>query len=360
MAAHGDPDGRRLSRRRARNFEHAGRVAKLLQVLLARADSSHAAEAADLERAIAQDEAITIQQAQGRLESRSRFARPNTGGNPIRENRPRNWLFLDEAGTAQPAQGPQSEAWFALAGVSMTLAQAQDYERASDELKERFFGRKDITLHEPLMRSHRQDFGFGGDAVRQREFCRAVDELVAATDFMAFAVGLRKWDLMAGDVAGDAYLPVGSYEIALQMLLERYVDYLHHDGADWRGRITLEAQGSREDAEHQQAFVELLLQGTQWVPDSAFRSYLETGLRFVGKRGSHPTELSDMLARDVFEWIRSDCEREPRRWPVFEDKFYHRGDLNTGKYGLKVFPSASIDHRVEAQRNKIRERLRRP
>ena len=234
------------------------------------------------------------------------------------------------------------------------------YEEESDALKRRFFGRTDITLHEPLMRTHRQDFSFGGDEKRQHEFQDAVDELVASAEFAAFAVGIRKWELIAGEEHQNSYLPRGAYEIAMQLLLERYIDYLHHDDQDWRGRVTLEAQGSREDAEHQQAFVELLLQGTQWVPDSAFRSYLETGLRFVGKDGSHPTELSDMLARDVFEWIRSDCERQPSRWPIFEEKFYRRGDLRSGKYGLKVFPAAGVGQQVELQRDRMRARLRRP
>ena len=242
----------------------------------------------------------------------------------------------------------------------MTLEQAKAYEQMSDNLKKEFFGRVDITLHEPLMRTHRQDFSFGGDESRQHEFCEAVDDMVSRAEFVAFAVGIRKWEFVAGDDDRDSYLPLGAYEVGMQLLLERYIDYPHYDSQDWRGRVTLEAQGSREDAEHQQAFVELLLQGTQWVPDSAFRSYLETGLRFVGKRGSHATEISDMLARDVFEWIRSDCQHEPRRWPIFEDKFYRRGDLTSGKYGLKVFPATGVDEFVENQRNRIRERLRRP
>ena len=278
----------------------------------------------------------------------------------MREKRPLNWLFLDEGGTAQPARGPESTAWFALAGVAMTLDQAQSYEAAADNLKREFFGHTDITLHEPLMRTHRQDFSFGGDEFRQRSFCEAVDRLVADTPFVAFAVGLRKWELAAETEPPDSYLPSGAYEIAMHLMLERYVDYLHHDGQDWRGRLTLEAQGSREDAEHQQAYVELLLNGTQWVPDSAFRNYLETGVRFVGKRGSHPTELSDMLARDVFEWVRSGCRHQPRRWPIFEEKFYGRGDLRRGKFGLKIFPADGVEEWVEAQREGFRRRSRRP
>ena len=356
----GDPQGRRPARRRARQLEHAGRVAALLRVVLRRASSRAAEDAARLERSIAAEEMIAIQQSQGTIEPRTRFARPHSSGNPVREKRPFNWLFLDEGGTAQPATGPESGAWFALAGVAMTLDQAQSYEAAADELKMKFFGRTGITLHEPLMRTHRQDFSFGGDTRRQRLFCEAVDQLVADASFVAFAVGLRKWELAAETAPPNSYLPAGAYEIAMHLLLERYVDYLHYDDPDWRGRVTLEAQGSREDAEHQQAYVELLLNGTQWVPDSAFRNYLETGVRFVGKRGSHATELSDMLARDVFEWVRSGCEQQPRRWHIFEEKLYGRGDLRRGKFGLKIFPAAGVEDQLEAQRERARTRLRRP
>ena len=356
----GDAAGRRIWRRRARHLEHAGRVASLLRVLLRRAGSRAAADLAAIERSIAVDEAIAIQRSSGTIEPRTRFARTDSSGNPVREKRPLNWLFLDEGGTAQPVRGPEDGAWFALAGVAMTLEQAQSYERAADELKMEFFNHTEITLHEPLMRTHRQDFSFGGDTHRQRLFCEAVDRLVSDASFVAFAVGLRKWELSAETALPDSYLPAGAYEIAMHLLLERYVDYLHYDDEDWRGRLTLEAQGSREDAEHQQAYVELLLNGTQWVPDSAFRNYLETGVRFVGKRGSHATELSDMLARDVFEWIRSGCKQEPRRWRIFEEKFYSRGDLRRGKFGLKVFPADGIEDWVEAQRERSRTRLRRP
>lgn len=357
---HGDPEGRRIARRGARRLEHAGRIAALLRVLLRRAESPSAHDATSLEQAIAAEEAIAIQRSLGPIEPRTRFKRPDTGGNPVREKRPLNWLFIDEAGTGQPARGPNVEAWFVLAGVAMTLEQAQAYEQASDALKLEFFNTTEITLHEPLMRTHRQDFSFGGDGGRQRRFCEAVDRLVDDADFVAFAVAVRKWELVVGADSADPYLPSGAYELALHLLFERYVDYLHHDERDWRGRVTVEAQGSREDAEHQRAFVELLLGGTQWVPEGAFRSYLETGMRFVGKRGSHPTELSDMFARDVFEWVRADCEREPRRWPIFEGKLYGRGDLRMGKFGLKVFPTADIEGPVEDQRERSRTRSRRP
>ncbi len=278
----GDPRGRWIARRQHRRLEHAGRAAALLRVLLRRSRSPLTDQAAALERKIADAERIEIERGGGAIESRKRFRRPDSGGNPLREQRPLDWLFIDESGAPQPAASRGSEASFALAGVAMSLDQARSYEAAANALKEQFFGRTDIVLHEPLMRKHRQDFRFGGDRRRQHAFIDAVDDLVLKTNFTAFAVGIRKWALAAGGSAPNPYLPSGVYEIAMHLLLER----------------------------------------------------------------------------DVFEWIRSDCLQEPRRWQIFEAKFYRRGDLRIGKYGLKVFPADDAAEQVEAQRERIR--LRRP
>ena len=358
----GDAAGRRIWRRRAELLEQASQVASILRLLLEQSDDVRAADAKAIEARVADTQRIAIERGGGRIESRKRFRRPGSTGSPIREQRPLNWLHVDEGGVDRPARGDKSDAWFALAGVAMTLDQARAYEDAADQVKQEFFNRTDITLHEPAMRRNERIFNLGDDPSRQRAFQAAVDELIQSAEFTAFAVGIRKWEYRARftDLGTDPYLPTGVYDTAMQMLLERYVDYLHHQGADARGRVTLEAQGSREDAAHQRAYVDLLLNGTQWVPESAFRSYLETGVRFKGKQGSHPLEISDMLARDTFEWIRSDCLATPRRWPIFEEKFYRRGDLRAGTFGLKVFPAADIREQVEAHREKLRTRLRRP
>ncbi len=112
----------------------------------------------------------------------------------------------------------------------------------------------------------------------------------------------------------------------------------------------MESIGSREDAEHQLEYARLLLEGSQWIPDSVFRNDLETGLRFVPKQGSHPCELADMFARELYEWIRGDCDVTPMRWDLFSKKMYCRGDGQMGKFGVKVFPDSDIRDRIEAHR----------
>ncbi len=239
----------------------------------------------------------------------------------------------------------------------MTAGEEQDYCARADDLKRQFFADPDnITLHEPLMRHRDEPFRFEGDADRQQAFDEAVDALVADSRFVAFAVGVRKAAFARDSrtVGADPYLPTDVYSLSLQLLLERFVDYLANHESYPFGSLVLEAQGPRENAQHQLAVAETLVHGTQWVSESAFRRYIEPGVAFVPKRGSHPVELSDMLARDVFEWIRSDCKTGPRRWGLWGDKFYRRSDLRMGKFGLKVFPDSDIRDRVEAHRDGFR------
>jgi hypothetical protein len=117
------------------------------------------------------------------------------------------------------------------------------------------------------------------------------------------------------------------------------------------GRTHLESIGAREDAEHQAAYADLLLNGTQYVPENTFQSWLETGCRFSPKRGSDPSELADLVAREIFEWTRGNCTTDPPYWDVLNQKVYRRGDGHFGRFGVKVFPYTDIQDAVMAHRD---------
>jgi len=53
-----------------------------------------------------------------------------------------------------------------------------------------------------------------------------------------------------------------------------------------------------------------------------------------------------MFARDLFEWIRSDCINQPRRFGLFSKKIYCRDDGAMGKFGIKVFPDSDVRENV--------------
>lgn len=266
---------------------------------------------------------------------------------PLLDGRKADLLFLDESGKSVGGNEPV----FALGAVAMTKRAHREYVRMADEIKLEFCGTTQVTFHEPQMRRHETIFNLGADPVRQREFCTALDRLIEQTRFTVFGVAIRK-DLLAQLVesGGDPYLPWDTYGVAIHLLLERYVDYLAHGETPKLGRATFESQGPKEDALHHLEYTSLLLSGTQWVPATSFRNWLETSARFVPKGGSHGTELADMFSRDLYEWVRDGCEREPRRWSVFNEKVYKRDDMMMGKFGVKVFPDSDIRARIDTHR----------
>lgn len=333
-----------MARRRSQLLAEAGRVARTLELLLERAGHRvDAARSLTLElRDAEQNQAL---KAEGHVESRRRFK-----GGPVRVPAPPDrWLlFVDESGRSNRGHTD----CFSLGAVALTGAEAERYRTRADQLKQRFWGHSGITFHEPYMRHHDGDYYFDGSAERQAEFDAAVDRLVQETECVVFGVGIRKRAFSEFLAKGtDPYLPFDVYAVAIQMLLERFIDFrATSTGERTRSKVLLEAQGPREDAEHQRVYADMLLHGTQWVPESAFQQWLETGVLFPAKHGSDPMELADMVSRDIYEWVEGGCTGALGRWGLLSERIYLRGDGMQGKFGIKVFPDADIREVIEAHR----------
>lgn len=347
----GDPEGRRLALRRAAELAEAGRVVAALQALLRRSNLDTAGLVDDLARSVGNAEQAELMRANGRIEPRKRFAA--NGSNPLRDRRPIDLLSVDESGRSYIQVADESPSWFAIGAVAMLEVDAETYQRRADELKVHFFGTSDMTFHEPDMRNHDGPFYLKGDTSEQARFEAQLNQLLDETPFTVFGTCVRKnafhTDFVSSGI--DPYLPLDAYSIAIQMLLERYLDYLASREDHPKGRVTFEGQGPREDAEHQRDYVDVLLNGTQWISNKSFQSYLETGVRFVPKQGSHPVEIADMVSRDLYEWVRSGCTSTPQRWELFSKRAYRRGDRRMGKFGIKVFPDSDIRDVIENHRD---------
>ena len=291
-----------------------------------------------------------LHRAHGRLDPRRAFKLRS--GQPLSEGRFENVLFVDESGVAAPEPQLQ-DSWFAIGAVAVDRADISAYEDQANAVKVKFFGTADFTLHEPHMRQRRDQFFFDGDSARQRDFDEAIHQLIVDTPAVFFGVGVRKSQFgQFMDKGQDPYLPTDAYALAITMLLERYVDFLAHQPTRAVGRITFESIGPREDALRQAAVVDLLLYGTQWLSARAFSGMLHTGVHYAPKRGTDVTELADIVAREVYEWVRSGCEAESKYWGAVSSKFYRRGDGQMGKFGLKVFPDSDIRPLIQAHRQR--------
>lgn len=252
MTGIGDPEGRRLSARRAMHLAEAGRLIRALKVLLNRADFGSPA-VVDLENAVAEREQQELQRAFGRIESRRRFR--HKSGHPLQERRERIFLFLDECVRANP-EPHMSNAVFAVGAVAMTQSAVERYIERANALKMTFFGTHEVTFHEPGMRNHDGLYYFESDQARQEAFDAALAGLLTESDFLAFGCAVRKTAFEEDFVRSgiDPYLPTDVYSVAIQMTLERFVDFVHLHDVPRLGKLVFESQGPREDAFHQYEF----------------------------------------------------------------------------------------------------------
>jgi hypothetical protein len=346
---HGDPEGRRLAKKRASLLSEAGYLVRALEVLLVRANYN-SDQIKSISETIKQKELIELQRSYGRVQSRKKLK--NKSGHPLLEGRATNCLFIDEAGKSSPEPHLQ-KSYFSLAGIAIDQEDIDNYIVAADELKLHFFKCKDFSFHEPKMRRFQGKYYFEGDKIKQKVFDQALDELIKNTKFSVFGAGIRKHGFEKDFVLSgvDPYLPTDAYMLAITLLIERYIDYLgYRQNSRRMGHITFESIGPKEDAYHQLEYARLLLEGSQWIPNSTFMDWLLPGLNFKPKAGSHPLELSDMFARDLYEWIANDCNVEPKRWHLFSQKIYCRDDGTRGKFGVKVFPDSDIRDKIDVHR----------
>lgn len=298
----GDPVGRRFWRDRAAKLSEVYAVGRLFDLLLS--DIGFEQESCDHTLSeINKQERIALQRAHGRIEPRKRFK--GHSSHPLLAARSINNLYVDEGGKSnrEPIDVP---AFFSLGAVAIDDEECVQYCERADAIEQEFFGTVNYTFHEPDMRKHKGWYFFEGDLDRQQEFDSRIDRLIQDTDFKVFGVGIRKaaFREWLEDAMPDHYLPSDIYAVVIVLMIERYVDYIANTRADRIGRVTLESQGPLEDAYHQFEFARILLSGSQWLHPASFRNWLETGLRFVPKRGFEPTELADMVARSLYKWIR--------------------------------------------------------
>ena len=344
----GDSGGLRIHRWRAQRLSEAGRIGRVMDGLLHRAGITDFDLDRLLER-VTDAERAELQAAHGRIEPRRRFH----GGiaQPLLGRRARNLLFIDECGQSFPRPDLATD-HFALAGVAISPEDAARWAEGASRVKRDFGIVETDAFHEPDMRHRTGKWGFGGNIDKQRAFDDAVMRLLQATPFVAFGAGVRKRAFAAFmEVGSDPYLPTDVYAIAIQLMLERYVDYLAMSAAGRpMGRVRFESQGAVEDAHHARDYISVLIDGTQWIAGAGFRQWLETGPRFVPKEPGG-VEIADMLARDILEWIRDDCMGMPGRWSFFSERIYCRGDRRMGLFGVKVFPDSDIREQIESHRD---------
>lgn len=293
-------------------------------------------------------------------------------------DRPVIHLFVDESGQAGDVREfAKDNDFFTLGAIAISAEAHKRYQASAERLKRQFF--KDgtnVVLHATNLRqAMERPPGWKSEFTLNAGkswpgLVRALERLAKETEFTAFGIIIQKWVFHQEftETGKDPFLPRETYDLALHLLLERFVSFLASANDAPIGSITLESQNSeqdaRKDAQHQLSIAETIVHGTRWVSPEPLQLDIRPGVEFLRKQPSHPLELSDMLANFLYRLAQRGFDNNQlpnlrqgdNLWNIFYEKLYGEGDLRQGKFGLKVFPAGDLDDWLNDFREKWRRR----
>ncbi|MCY3918722.1 MAG: hypothetical protein OXG38_02795 [Chloroflexi bacterium] len=249
-------------------------------------------------------------------------------------------VFIDECGSHTVNVRRGEFGAFCLAAV---LVAAEAYGAFCDRWnrwKEATWGSSRVETHEPDVRRRNGRFWCGGDRTEQAQLVESLGRELAALEFTGIVVVVRR-DAYASEFGQDSMdtsLPSHVYLVALDFLCERIALALQTEFAGARGRLIAESRGPKEDAQLQQEFVRLHIDGTSYIHPSWIRRQMFPGILFHRKQDYIPgLEVADLLARPCGEKVL-DPKSDPERWAELSPKLCSRRETAHSPLGLKIVP----------------------
>lgn len=277
--------------------------------------------------------------AEGRIEGRRR---PPQQRSWTRSDPPRRqfYLCLDECGSHK--MHPQGDKFtaFGLSGIFIDAEMYPSLDRRWKTWKANRLGSPEVIVHEPDVRKRNAPF-YREDVDEQHELYASLEAELKALEYGLISAVINKTDFHSeyGSGSVDEFLPASQYLMSLDFIIERFVHFLYYVAGDARGIVLAESRGTLEDAQVQQEYVRLMIEGTQYHSASWFRYQLAPFIEFLPKHANHSgLQLADLAARPCAEKV-IDPASTPHRWETFRAKLY---DGNCGRpesYGLKAFPA---------------------
>lgn len=259
--------------------------------------------------------------------------------------RRRYYVYLDECGDHAPIDKSGQFPVFCLTAVIIDTEDLARADRLFRTWKAENLGSPHHILHEPELRNGSKLFQ--AHSLEQRQLVAAsLTNAVSQIPFTCIAAALDKREFRTQYGSGniDDFLPLSTYLLCVDLLLERVLHFLYNVGDDAIGIVMAESRGEREDAEVQSEFLRLQLEGTQYIKHSHFRNQLRPYILFR-KKSDNDTglQLADALARPIAERVIS---HKPGIIPqrILEGKIYDGGQGRPESYGVKIFPTPADRH----------------
>lgn len=197
-------------------------------------------------------------------------------------------------------------------------------------LKMRFFGHECVILHSRDIRKAQGSFGFLTDQAKKADFYDAINGIMQDQDYTLIASVIRKLKhIERYGTAAD-----NPYELAMTFALERLLPLLE-DAHQQEVQLVAEARGKREDDSLQLAFLNIVNDGTSFIPANRFRQIQFNKIIFKPKEANVVgTQMADLAAYPIARYALDPTKPNPA-YDIIKKKFYRgRGRIQ----GLKIFP----------------------
>ncbi len=240
-------------------------------------------------------------------------------------------LFLDESGDHNLSIIDPAYPLFVLGGIIVDLEYAEKVmEPALTAFKEEIFGTADMILHTADITRNRNGFECLKDVAVRSRFYDHLNRLMAELEYKVVACVVRKEEHLQryGVAALDPYM------LSLDILVERFC--MEIGNVQNGGMIIAEKRGGLLDRQMELAWINLKVQGTQFMQAKDIRHRIQA-LHLRGKKENIAgLQLADLVVSPIGRKVLGKETRED--WNIIERKFRRSWNGRVDGYGLVVLP----------------------
>jgi hypothetical protein len=240
------------------------------------------------------------------------------------------YLFIDESGDHGLSYLDKDFPVFLLCGL---LSSSECYEflnQEIDQVKQNFWGHKDIILHSRDIRKQEKDFKILIDKLTRESFVNNINNTLSTSKFRIIASAIHKEGYISkyGSTKNDVY------EKSLSFILERAVFCLDEIQGKKKLEILIEKRGKKEDEKLKLHLNDLLENGTKYVISNRLKE-MNISAKFKSKKQNiNGLQVADLIAYPIARHVINKDRPNPA-YDLIESKIYNRKGI---KYGLKIFP----------------------
>ena len=239
------------------------------------------------------------------------------------------YLFLDESGDHGLSNINTFFPVFLLCGV---LFERGGYEQCRDEInevKEKFWGNKEVIFHSSDIRRCRKEFQILLDLDLKADFIKDINTIITGNHYTVFADGIQKETFI------KKYGKLSKvYELCLSFIIEKTFFYLSSIPTNKRLFIVIEKRGKKEDRALQEYIYKVIDRGTNYVSSAQLQS-LNIKIEFRAKSDNvNGLQIADLIAYPIARYVINKKAANPA-FDVLYPKIYRKGE---SVYGLKTFP----------------------